>query len=667
MCPIFTFNQIRARTGMVQGGSIYMQGALPYMLSVSHSHFLYNAVSDGDGPAVWSDGIPCDSGYNYACNNVDWNPTNAPCDGIFVASGGTCKVFEGNCHAVGGDGSNNEDGADSTVGEDKYEDNISSDRSESPTTTPSASPSVSTLPTLLPTQNPTQTHSGAPSSSPTSLPSATPTVSQAPTTTFQPTTSPTTRPTLLPTSSPSATPTRSPSASPTISFAPTRGCRGNEVGRAQQISDLIIKNTETSWQNILNDSKPQHRAFHWLMYEDEAYVCPEDDGIIQRYTVAVFYFSTGGDTWTRCGADESLSTCDEESGEVRFLSGAHECEWYGISCDGFKYVTKIAFEKNNLNGRLPGELSSLSNLATLSLEKMSLSGTIPSTFGSLVNLLSLDLDFNGLTGTIPPELGNIHGLKLLDLNDNNLSGSIDALAGFHHLLFVQLHNNRFSGQISESLGDLVELRAITLFGNDLVGSVPQSMCTNRVENGGSLQHLEVDCGGNNPELACDCCSQCWTESPTSHPTYSPTPLPTVHPTPMASESPSISAAPTAKCNMDRVSRAVFLRSLLRDVPDPTSMVTEGSAQSRAWTWLLEEDDMYICPADSNVVQRYVMAVFYYSTLGDSWFSCANNNNTPCPRGADTYRWLTGANECNWFGIDCDKNGVVTGMVFGEFL
>lgn len=401
------------------------------------------------------------------------------------------------------------------------------------------------------------------------------------------------------------------------------------------------------------------------MYEDEAYVCPEDDGIIQRYTVALFYFSTGGDTWTRCGADESLSTCDEESGEVRFLSGAHECEWYGISCDGFKYVTKIAFEKNNLNGRLPGELSSLSNLATLSLEKMSLSGTIPSTYGSLVNLLSLDLDFNGLTGTIPPELGNIHGLKLLDLNDNNLSGSIDALAGFHHLLFVQLHNNRFSGQLSESLGDLVELRAITLFGNDLVGSVPQSMCTNRVENGGSLQHLEVDCGGNNPELACDCCSQCWTESPTSHPTYSPTPLPTVHPTPMASESPSISAAPTAKCNMDRVSRAVFLRSLLRDVPDPTLMVTEGSAQSRAWTWLLEEDDLYICPADSNVVQRYVMAVFYYSTLGDSWFSCANNDNTPCPRGADTYRWLTGANECNWFGIDCDKNGVVTGMVFDD--
>ena len=402
------------------------------------------------------------------------------------------------------------------------------------------------------------------------------------------------------------------------------------------------------------------------MYEDEVYVCPEDDGIVQRYVIAVFYFATGGDTWTRCGADKAHSSCDEANGEVRFLSAAHECQWYGISCDGVNSITKIAYEKNNLNGQIPDELSSLSSLTTLSLEKMSIRGTIPSSLGSLANLLSLDLDFNDLTGTIPPELGNIHGLKLLDLNDNRLSGSIDALAGFHHLLFAQLHHNKFSGPISLDLGDLMELRAVTLFGNDLTGSIPQSLCNNKVENGGTLQHLEVDCGGDSPDVECDCCTQCWTESPTSHPTYSPTPVPTALPTPVASAPPSISAAPTVKCNMDLVSRAVSLQSLLRDVSDPVSMVTEGSAQNRAWKWLLEEDEMFICPNDSNVIQRYVMAVFYHSTLGDSWFSCADNNNTPCPQGADTYRWLTGASECNWLGVDCDINGLVTGVIFGEF-
>lgn len=711
-----------------------MQGGQPYMFSLSHSSFLYNAASDGEGPAIWSDGIPCDSGSNYACNNVDW-ATNVPCDGIFKANGGVCEVFDNNCHAGvdadgragGSDTAENESiGTDGTVGEVDYEDNISSDRTESPTTTPSASPSVSTLPTLLPSvspsgnpsmrpsqspssipsESPTQAHSGAPSTSPTTssptpnptqmhsdVPSSSPSTSQpspspsevptevhsdvptsapsnrpsnAPTTSFQPTAAPTTSPTVSPTGSPSSRPSSSPSASPTISLAPTRGCHANEVERAQQISDIIIENTKTTFQDILDDSSPQHKAFHWLMYEDEVYVCPEDNGIIQRYVIAVFYFATGGDTWTRCGAHTAHSSCDETNEEVRFLSGAHECQWYGISCDGMNSITKIAYEKNNLNGQIPDELSSLSSLTTLSLEKMSIRGTIPSSLGSLANLLSLDLDFNDLTGTIPPELGNIHGLKLLDLNDNRLSGSIDALAGFHHLLFAQLHHNEFSGPISLDLGDLMELRAVTLFGNDLTGSIPQSLCNNKVENGGTLQHLEVDCGGDSPALACDCCSQCWTESPTSHPTYSPTPVPTALPTPVASAPPSISAAPTVKCNMDLVSRAVSLQSLLRDVSDPVSMVTEGSAQNRAWKWLLEEDETFICPNDSNVIQRYVMAVFYYSTLGESWFSCADNNNTPCPRGVDTYRWLTGANECNWFGVDCDVNGLVTGIIFGEF-
>jgi hypothetical protein len=531
-----------------------MQGGQPYILSVSHSSFLYNAASGGEGPALWSRGVPCDSGGNYACNNVDWT-TNAPCDGIFKAKGGACEVFDDNCHASdnaagqeGGNAAENEGiSADDTDGGAEYEDNISSDRTESPTATPSATPSVSTLPThssMSPSHSPTNIPSSAPtlfpSDFPTSLPTPSPTSqpspspsgaptkshsdvptttpsyqpSNAPTISLQPTRVPTTSPTSSPTKFPSSTPSSSPSASPTISFAPTRGCHTNEVERAQQISDLIIENTATTFQDILNDSSPQHRAFHWLMYEDKVYVCPEDGGMIQRYVMAVFYFSTGGDTWTRCGADESHSSCDGATGEVRFLSDAHECEWYGISCDEINSITKIAFEKNNLKGQIPEEVSSLSRLVTLSLEKMSLRGTIPSSLGSLTNLLSLDLDFNDLTGTIPPELGNIHELKLLDLNDNKLSGSLDALAGFEHLLFAQLHHNEFNGPISLALGELVELRAITLFGNGLTGSIPQSLCSNKVENGGSLQHLEVDCGGDSPLLACDCCSQCWTESPT---------------------------------------------------------------------------------------------------------------------------------------------------------
>jgi len=441
----------------------------------------------------------------------------------------------------------------------------------------------------------------------------------------------------------------------------------NEVERARLVSDLIIAETTTTFEDILNDDSPQHMAFHWLMYEDNQYLCPDDE-VIQRYVLAVLYFSTNGDSWTHCSAgDVAMDSPCAVGTETNFLADGSECDWYGVTCGGSKTVTKIAFENNNLRGPIPDEISSLTDLVTLSLEKMNLSGTIPSVLGTLAKILSIDLDFNELTGTIPPELKNIDELKLLDLNDNMLSGNVDALVEIDHLLFVQLHNNRLSGTVSERLGELKELRAITMFGNDLKGYIPEGMCDNRVENGGQLQHLEVDCGGgDDADVSCTCCSKCWTESPTASPTSIPSASPSFEPTPIHSAPPSFSHSPTVRCNMDATERSFFLQAFLEDVSDPVAMVRDGSAQNKAFKWLAEEDELYICPTDNNVVQRYVMALFYFATEGDSWLRCTQEAVTPCARGADTYRWLSGsANECNWSGVDCDESGGVTGIVFDD--
>jgi hypothetical protein len=52
----------------------------------------------------------------------------------------------------------------------------------------------------------------------------------------------------------------------------------------------------------------------WITIEDEAQLCPNDDNLIQRYIMAVFYYSTDGDRWAECSAG-SASVRAKEVGE----------------------------------------------------------------------------------------------------------------------------------------------------------------------------------------------------------------------------------------------------------------------------------------------------------------------------------------------------------------
>lgn len=48
----------------------------------------------------------------------------------------------------------------------------------------------------------------------------------------------------------------------------------------------------------------------------------------------------------------------------------------------------------------------------------------------------------------------------------------------------------------------------TFRGNNFQGSMPESVCDNRVPNG-LLNILTADCAGDNPKVECDCCSSCF--------------------------------------------------------------------------------------------------------------------------------------------------------------
>jgi hypothetical protein len=77
----------------------------------------------------------------------------------------------------------------------------------------------------------------------------------------------------------------------------------------------------------------------------------DQDAIIQRYTLAVFYFSTNGDdTWERCGRNSKMP-CDLIGAGQRcvngpkspWLSASHECNWGGLECKHSKWIHRIDF------------------------------------------------------------------------------------------------------------------------------------------------------------------------------------------------------------------------------------------------------------------------------------------------------------------------------------
>ena len=293
-------------------------------------------------------------------------------------------------------------------------------------------------PTDAPTTVPTPTNTTSPSISPTSAPvSKGPTVSPSlrptlpigqtfpPTTppTFVPTDDPTVFPTLEPTIAPTMQPTDSPSKVPTI--APTTqsptstptlaNCGMSEEDRVDRLLELLEQEVVDS-SVLSNMTLSQGLATEWILNQDEAVICPDDPKFLQRWVLAVIYFSTGGDEWVQCSANPvATDDCGNVLpllGAARFLSGGSECEWAGISCID-ECVTEIEFEENNLRGIIPTEIGLLSDLAVWGMERGGLASTIPTEVGLLTNLIFLDLDFNELTGSLPDELFTLTDLTQL--------------------------------------------------------------------------------------------------------------------------------------------------------------------------------------------------------------------------------------------------------------
>jgi len=249
--------------------------------------------------------------------------------------------------------------------------------------------------------------------------------------------------------------------------------------RREQILDILSTVSEPG--SIETAGSPQQNAFNWIVDEDSAQLCPDDDNLIQRYTLAVFYYSTNGDDWKECNAPSDFdsqasiaaanSACtsttvnattifpNDVRGTNAWLTSESECTWGGVSCyssgTNEGRVNVIEFENNDLSGVLPSEMEQLDAMRFFALERGSISGPIPSSYGNFNSLLLLDFDFNQLTGTIPDSLWSLTALRQLDLNDNQLVGTLsEDIGDLRQLRFFQIDNNNLEGMIPATLGDI---------------------------------------------------------------------------------------------------------------------------------------------------------------------------------------------------------------------
>jgi hypothetical protein len=190
--------------------------------------------------------------------------------------------------------------------------------SRSPSETPTEAPTKTPTLTITPTST-----SDSPTRAPTSTPTTSPTRSP-----IAPTDQPTFSQTIIPT-------TQSPSTSPVIPGPPTLAPTPQPLFCNPPLTALLRETilftevaTISNAIDILTSGTPQNRAFEWLLNVDPAQVCPgETLDVVQRYVLAVLFYSTGGEDWDECGDSASCPG-------TPYLSGSNICFWYNTVCDG---------------------------------------------------------------------------------------------------------------------------------------------------------------------------------------------------------------------------------------------------------------------------------------------------------------------------------------------
>lgn len=210
------------------------------------------------------------------------------------------------------------------------------------------------------------------------------------------------------------------------------------------VSSLVNERSPDSLKHFLNPESPQYQAFQWLISDLPNTIETSDERVLQRWTLAVLFYSLRGNDWTRNDG---------------WLTESDVCNWFTSSseevCNDLGLLSRLELAQNNLQGLLPNELELLSS-----------------------SLIEINLEDNEITGSISSSLGELGSLEILNLS-----------------------SNKFSGVIPTELGRLSNLELLELASNDLSGTMPSEICNRTTQ---ALDTLTVDCA----QVSCTCCDSC---------------------------------------------------------------------------------------------------------------------------------------------------------------
>jgi hypothetical protein len=81
----------------------------------------------------------------------------------------------------------------------------------------------------------------------------------------------------------------------------------------------------------------------------------------------------------------------------------------------------------------------------------------------------------------------------------------------------------------------------------------------------------------------------------------------------------------------------------------------GTVQNSAIQWVLDQDLIQLCPEDSlDIIQRYVLALFYYSLNGGNWTTCGGRVGSDC----EGLPFLSENSVCDWHYVTCTDGTIV---------
>ena len=243
------------------------------------------------------------------------------------------------------------------------------------------------------------------------------------------------------------------------SVTPTPAVSGITFPSQQGLRSFLEDVSPDQGAALSDSNSPQSEALRWLWEEMETGALPYESNtqIIQRYALAVLFYSTTGEGWnSNLGFLSTKAECNWDLGLGYFPS------WYGImgslppACDNLGNVVALQVQNNDLSGTIPGEVALLSDLKFLLLNNNPLSGPIPPSLRTLTHLQVLAISSTRVTGPIPNEFGGFPLLDVLDLSANGLSGPIPTqLQDLSGLQMLDISSNRnISGNIPVGLSRL---------------------------------------------------------------------------------------------------------------------------------------------------------------------------------------------------------------------